>query len=42
MNATHQVKGYGTKLMNLLKKFGAETGTFVPVLYLKEGVGSIY
>jgi histone acetyltransferase len=26
VNATHQVKGYGTKLMNLLKKTGAETG----------------
>jgi len=26
INATHQVKGYGTKLMNLLKKIGAETG----------------
>jgi histone acetyltransferase len=26
VNATHQVKGYGTKLMNLLKQMGAETG----------------
>lgn len=26
VNASHQVKGYGTKLMNLLKKIGAETG----------------
>ena len=26
VNANHQVKGYGTKLMNLLKKIGAETG----------------
>ena len=25
VNAKHQVKGYGTKLMNLLKKIGAET-----------------
>ena len=26
VNANHQVKGYGTKLMNLLKKIAAETG----------------
>lgn len=26
VNANHQVKGYGTKLMNLLKKIGAATG----------------
>eukprot|EP00934_Nitzschia_sp_Nitz4_P006214 Nitzschia sp. Nitz4//scaffold13_size275219//256373//257884//NITZ4_000926-RA/size275219-augustus-gene-0.243-mRNA-1//1//CDS//3329536170//6204//frame0 len=26
VNATHQVKGYGTKLMNLVKKEGARTG----------------
>ena len=26
VNATHQVKGYGTRLMNLLKKLASETG----------------
>jgi ribosomal protein S18 acetylase RimI-like enzyme len=33
VNATHQVKGYGTKLMNLLKKTGAETGVEYFITY---------
>ena len=33
VNAKHQVKGYGTKLMNLLKKIGAETGIEFYITY---------
>ena len=33
VNANHQVKGYGTKLMNLLKKIGAETGIEYYITY---------
>jgi GNAT superfamily N-acetyltransferase len=33
VNASHQVKGYGTKLMNLLKKTGAETGVEYFITY---------
>jgi len=33
VNAKHQVKGYGTKLMNLLKKIGAETGIEYYITY---------
>jgi hypothetical protein len=37
VNAKHQVKGYGTKLMNLLKKIGAETGIDFYITYAGKG-----